>query len=167
MDTDALADLVRAHQAMVWRYLRLLGGTPEEADDLTQDAFVRAAEALRDGEELRHPKAYLRSVARNALIGRRRRRQPLDLDWADAVDGFVAHSPTALDDDRIDALRHCLTRLGPRARQALEWHHVEGIKYRDAAARLGIGAQGFKSMLARARTALRACIEQQMHGDES
>jgi RNA polymerase sigma-70 factor (ECF subfamily) len=153
---------------MVWRYLRLLGADPHEADDLMQDTFVRLAEVLARGEPLQAPAAFLRGIGRNLLIGIRRRARTKGptVEWADAVDRF-AGQPQALEDGRIEALRRCIARLTGRARQVVEWHHVEGASYRDAAARLGIGVQGIKSLLARAREALRQCIEQQMKGERT
>ena len=43
---------------------------------------------------------------------------------------------------------------------AVRWHHVEGASCTDVAARLGIGANGIKSLLSRARAALRECVQQ-------
>ena len=48
--TLELADWIRAHQHMVWRYLRLLGADPHEADDLMQDTFVCFARGQQRGE---------------------------------------------------------------------------------------------------------------------
>jgi DNA-directed RNA polymerase specialized sigma24 family protein len=63
---------------MVWRYLRLLGADPHEADDLMQDTFVRLAEVLARGEPLQAPAAFLRGIGRNLLIGIRRRARTRD-----------------------------------------------------------------------------------------
>lgn len=167
-DPRSLVAMVRAHQSMVWRYLRLLGADPHEADDLMQDAFVRLAGAMHRGEPLHAPAAFLRGIARNLLIGTRRRarcRTPT-VEWADAVDQFASR-PAALEDDRIEALRRCVSRLTGRVRQAVEWHHVEGLSCRETAQRIGIGVQGIKSLLGRAREALRQCIEQQLRGDQT
>ncbi len=165
--TDSFATLVQHHQSMVWRYLRLLGADPHEADDLMQDAFVRLAEGLGRGEPVLSPPAYLRGIARNLLIARRRRQrqQAPTVAWADAVDR-LAIEPHAFDDARVAALRRCIDRLGGRVRSAVEWHHVEGLSYREAARRLGIKEHGIKSLLGRARDALRACIERQLAQEE-
>ncbi|MEO6596667.1 MAG: sigma-70 family RNA polymerase sigma factor [Planctomycetota bacterium] len=159
---DSLSALVRQHQGMVWRYLRLLGADPHEADDLMQDTFVRVAEGLQRGEHLHAPAAFLRSVARNLLIGARRRR-PLHastFEWIDAVDRVMRDQPAALEDSRIEALRSCVERLQGRMRQAVEWHHKDGMSCQEAARRLGLGQQGIKSLLRRARQALRHCVEE-------
>jgi len=163
------AALVTAHQHMVWRYLRLLGADDHEADDLLQDTFIRLAQSLEQDVPVHAPAAYLRGIARNLLIGARRRQrsQAPTLAWADAVDE-LAQQPQALDDSRIEALRRCVARLEGRARQVVHWHHIDGMPYSEAARRLGIGEHGIKSLLGRTRAALRACIEQQLQtGDEA
>lgn len=169
-DSDVRApfgELVQRHQTMIWRYLRLLGADAHEADDLMQDAFVRLGEGLARGEQVLSPPSFLRGVARNLLIGRRRRqrRQAPTVAWADAVDALV-QEPRALADERVAALRRCIDDLGGRVRSAVEWHHIDGLSYREAASRLGIKEQGIKSLLARARVALRACIERRMAREE-
>ncbi len=166
---SGLAALIVAHQAMVWRYLRMLGADPDEADDLMQDTFLRAAEGVQRGEELLAPAAFLRAVARNLLIGARRRarRRPPNVEWIEAVDSLVAKQPDAFDDRRIVALSHCVERLQGRMRQAVEWHHIDGQPCQAMAQRLGIGLQGVKSLLSRAREILRQCIEQRIQESSS
>lgn len=169
--TVDLATLVRRHQAPIWRYLRLLGADMHEADDLMQETFVLAARRLGgaegDGapearELVRHPAAFLRGVARNLLLGARRRRRsrPLAVSWCDAVDEFVSESPSAIDNERIDFLRACMKQLRGRARQAIEWHHVDGLESVEIGRRLELGPNGLKSLLGRARQALRSCVRQ-------
>ena len=156
-----LAALVARHQAMVWRYLRLLGADAHEADDLMQDAFVRVAEALQAGERLRDAGAYARGVARNLLLAARRRarRRPLPVDWLDAVDRYVAERPAALEADRLDTLRRCVERLRGRARDAVRWRHFDGLSERETGARLGLGLEGVRSLLKRTRAVLRRCVD--------
>ena len=55
--------LVRDHQAMVWRYLRFLGCDPALADELTQDTFVAVYRHRGSPNSLGAPRPYLRKVA--------------------------------------------------------------------------------------------------------
>lgn len=159
--TDA-GRLVRTHQAGVWRYLRFLGCDASEADDLTQETFLTV---LRDGFEERsaaQTAAYLRTVARNRLLMARRtqnRRPPeVDLDAAETVWAQAAGDDGL--ETFLDALRECLrSAVTPRVRRALE------LAYRDRASRQAIATQldmapeGVKTLLRRARCALRKCVE--------
>ncbi|MBL8735102.1 MAG: sigma-70 family RNA polymerase sigma factor [Planctomycetes bacterium] len=156
----SLTALLAEHQRPLWRYLRLLGADPDEADDLLQDTFV--AFATRAGERpLAAPGAFLRGIARNLLLTARRksRRRPPTDDWASAVDQLAEQHGDAFADTQVEALRDCLQRLPERARQAVQWHHVEGLSRRDTATRLGLGDEGTKSLLQRARRLLRDCLE--------
>lgn len=161
MDRVGLAALVERHQASVWRYLRLLGADDHEADDLMQECFVVCAQRMQAGDPVQAPAAFLRGVARNLLLGSRRRdrRRPPTVQWLDAVDEFVAAQPQAIEDERIDALKVCVQKLSGRVREAVQWHHVEGLGREEVARRLGMGLNGVKSLLSRARDSLRECVE--------
>lgn len=163
--TDSAADmarLVHEHQAGVWRYLRFLGCDAAVADDLTQETFL---EVLRRPPEFRSPSetsAYLRRVARNRLLMTRRKdgRQPAQCDlelaeqaWAEAVrDGPW--------EDYLDRLRTCLqSAVSKRTRQALGMHYGDGAGREEIARQMRMKSDGVKTMLRRARQALRECIE--------
>lgn len=158
------ASLIRAHQSMVWRYLRLCGADPHEADDLLQDTFVAFVTRAERSAEPVVPAAFLRGIARHLLLAARRRarRAPPTTDWLAAVDHLAATDSHAFADDRLPALQECLGRLAGRSRQALEWHHVDGLPRREVAARLGIGDEGAKSLLERTRELLRDCVERRL-----
>lgn len=155
-----LADLVRTHQAPLWRYLRLLGADAAEADDLVQEAFVQFATRPATKETIRDIAAFLRGMARNLLLASRRRaaNKLPTREWVDAVEQLAAQ-PDSFADDRISALQECIETLTGRARQAIEWHHLDGVSYTELAARLQLGAEGVKSLLARSRQLLRDCIQ--------
>lgn len=164
VDPADSAALVHAHQGMVWRYLRLCGADPHEADDLLQDTFVTFLAGSRPAAELASPAGFLRGIARHLLLAARRRarRAPPTADWLAAVDHLAAADPFAFADERLPALQACLERLSKRARQALEWHHVEGMPRREVAARLELGDEGAKSLLERTRDLLRDCVARRL-----
>jgi len=157
---------IRAQQGRLWRYLRLLGAAPGEAEDLVQDAFVRLLER-RAGESLQALQPLLRTVARNLWIDRRRReghraRVAPHVAWSEAVDQWLADRAHAgsdpLADERIDLLRQCLAELTPRARDALRAHHLDGRPLADLAPALGMKLEGVRALLQRARARVRACV---------
>jgi RNA polymerase sigma-70 factor (ECF subfamily) len=160
-----MAGLVRAHQAGVWRYLRFLGCDPTEADDLVQETFLAV---FREGFEVRSPAqtaAYLRTVARNRLLMARRKEHnspPLvDLEAAEAVWARMAGEDGL--SDYLLALAHCLEKaVGPRVRRALELQYRDGASRAEIAAELDLAAEGVKTLLRRARNALRDCVERKL-----
>jgi len=160
-----VAALVRAHQVGVWRYLRFLGCQPSEADDLVQETFLAV---LRDGFEERSPgqtAAYLRKVARNRLLMARReqRSRPaaVDIESAEAVWARVAGEDGL--GDYLAALGECLEKaVSPRTRRALDLKYRDRAGREEIAAQLGLAVEGVKTLLRRARAALRDCVERKI-----
>lgn len=158
-----MAALVHAHQAGVWRYLRYLGCCPMEADDLTQETFLVV---FRNGFEERSPEqtaSYLRTVARNRLLMLRRSQKKapqVDLEaaevvWAETVgDGDM--------NEYVVALEECLERVTPRVRQVLDMLYGDRISRAEIADRLDMAFEGVKTLLRRARSSLRECVERKV-----
>lgn len=161
-----LRDWVRREQGPVWRYLRLLGATADEADDLQQEALLTVLERYRDRPAAERG-VLLRTVARNLLCDRRRAAQRRKtIRWGDAVDAYLAAHPAELEDRRIADLRACLAALPERSRTALELHHGEGDDLAAVGAQLGLGINGIKALLQRARALLRACVERRQRAEQ-
>ena len=159
VSSDDVVRLVRTHQTGVWRYLRYLGASAELADDLTQDTFLQLLRTPFREQSPAATAAWLRTVARNLLV-RAFRRPPFALADLDAIeaawDGFAREDAG---DQTLHLLRACVGELTGRARDAVRWHYEERCSRADIGARLGLGADGVKSLLRRARSLLRACVE--------
>ena len=149
-----------AHRLAVWRYLRMLGAAPEEADDLSQEALLVALEAPAPADPA-VARAFLRGVARNLWLRTRRwwhRRREREV--AVAVEELWLASAEHDDGEELLArLRECLDRLPPRTRTALQAHYRDGLPWADVAAQVGLKPNGTKTLVQRARQALRHCIE--------
>lgn len=157
-EQDVVA-LVQAHQAEVWRYLRYLGASAELADDLTQETFLQL---LRAPYQERGPvarAAWLRTVARNLYV-KAFRRPPFAVAELDAIEAaWTGFAGDDQGDAAVLALRACVAELQGRARDAIRLCYEEKRSRRDIAARLGLGEDGVKSLLARTRLVLRECVE--------
>ncbi len=156
-----LHELVQQHQVMVWRYLRALGADAALAEDLTQDTFLeimrRPLEQYNDAATA----SYLRRVAHNLFISRRRRESRMTvtqhaeqfetawLRWA----GFDAGN------DLLDNLKECFARLTHRAQLALRLRFAEDASRQVIAAALNITGHGAKNLMQRAKSELRECLE--------
>ncbi|MCE9546864.1 MAG: sigma-70 family RNA polymerase sigma factor [Planctomycetia bacterium] len=158
-------DLVRAHQADVWRYLRYLGCDATEAEDLTQETFLAVLRTAFEQRSAGETAAYLRRVARNQLLMLRRRegREPAMIELSAAEDVWASTVIEGRLDPHLAALEDCLrTAITPRVREAVAMHYTDKLSRDAIAAALKMTADGVKTMLRRARAALAECIERKL-----
>jgi len=158
---------VREHQAGIWRYLRLLGASAEDADDLLQETLLRY---LRRRFAPGNATAVLRTIARGLWVDRHRwlRRRRV-VRWADEVDSALAATPDGDEGIWLEALGRCRARLTDRAQRALDLAYRDGRGRQEIASELGIAANTVRNLLAATRDALRQCIEKrigELEGDE-
>ena len=169
MRDDPIEDVVRRHQVAVWRQLRMLGATPQLAEDLAQETFLvwlRKRPAQLGDAALA---AWLRTTARNLLRSSRRARG-VHVALADDVTLEDAWQRLAGDDAgeaRLAALRICLATLGSRERELLDLRYRDHLAREDIAQRLGISVEGEKSLLRRTKDQLKQCIERRLRDDDS
>lgn len=160
---DPLAGLVRRHQHGVWRFLRLLGCRPADAEELAADAFVVAHQkgfvARSDAETA----AFLRQTARFLWL-RRQRRDRRDAERFAAAAELLWQRQCAADEGEafVQALRECVAQLDGRPAEAVRLCYGDGLPQSEAAARLGLLPNGLKTLLQRLRAALRRCIERRL-----
>lgn len=158
-----VAALVRTHQTAIWRYLRLLGAEAAEAEDLCQETFLEVLRRPFDDAEPRATSAYLRRVARNLLLKRRRHeRNKPTVAFLDQVDAAWQRLASDGGEEHLTALRACLDTLPDRTRRGLELRYANGQGRRDIAKALGMGEEAVKTMLRRARASLKQCIDRRM-----
>ena len=159
-----LGRLVRDHQADVWRYLRFLGASTEDADDLTQETFIAVGRTPFELRSRRETAGYLRTAARNQLLMLRRRqgRQITTVELAAAEEVWSAAAVDGDFNQFLDALDRCRETLAGRAREAIDRFYRDGRSREQLAAEFKMSLDGVKSLLRRTRTALRDCIERRL-----
>lgn len=152
---------MQAHLGGLWRYLRMLGCDAARADDLAQEALLTLWRKGLLEMDAAATSAWLRKTARylhlDSLRADQRRRETALADAAETVieeyegqDGGEAYSAR---------LRDCLQRLAGRAQQAVELRYRGGQSHEAIARTLGLSDDGLKTLLRRARGALRECLE--------
>ncbi len=137
--------VVEAHYDDVYAYCRRHLPTSEEAQDVTQEVFlrfVRSADRYRDAGK---PLAYLLTIARNACIdaARARSRQfaPLPDDDVLSAESLSIYPGEACGADELDgreALRRALATLPLDAQELLELRYDQELSYAEIARVLGI-----------------------------
>jgi len=148
--------LVAEHRPHLWRYCLKLTGSPWDAEDLVQDAFVRAFTHVAMLAHADNPRAYLFRVASNAWIDTRRRAKPVaDLDAAAEV---PAPETAATPWETNDALEAVVTHLPPRQRVVFLLVDAFSFRTSEVAVMLRSSEGAIKAMLHRARSTLRAAV---------
>jgi RNA polymerase sigma-70 factor, ECF subfamily len=157
-DPSAFRTIVVHTQDRLYRLAARIMGSAADAEDVMQEAYVKAYRALRDGRfgDRAELTTWLRRVVVNACIDalRRRAARPIADDSARADDAVAPH----LDPEARAALRDLSNWLGelpPEQRAAIVLCAVEGLTTPEAAEALGCSVGAVEQRLVRARATLR------------
>lgn len=161
-DAGAFETLLRLHQDFVFRFCLSMLRNESDAEDATQEVFVRAWRNLRRFRGEAGFRTWLGSIAvnhcRDRLRRRRRRRtESLDALLAEGRDAGLLADRTAGPEARLlyyQLSEHVLAVLPARQRAALTLVEALDCSYEEAAATLGISLSALKSQLWRARQTL-------------
>ena len=140
-------------------FARTLAGDPTSADDLAQEAMMKAWDARGSYQMGTNMKAWTFMILRNQFYSEKRRAwRQTQLDQEAAERTLVAvdnpEAPVALDE-----LRQSLAMLPPEQREALILVGAGGFAYEEAADICGCAVGTVKSRVSRARRALQAILE--------
>lgn len=151
-------ELYHRHWLGVFRYLRSLSASDDEAADLTALAFERAYGAIHSYRPQRGSFAgWLYRLARNAAIDERRRRRPLPALMTPTNEPIDAWSPEreALQREEHAELRRRLRQLPPPQPEALALRYGAGLTAREIGEVLGKSEQATHKLLQRGLAALK------------
>jgi RNA polymerase sigma-70 factor (ECF subfamily) len=151
---SAVAALVQEHYAFLYRYAVRLSGSVQDAEDLTQQAFLAAQRSL---DQLRSPdkaRAWLAAILRNAY---RRSFRTGAAGAAVPLDAIPEPIQAALPDAVVDPdeLQSALAELPEEYRSALILYYQEHLGYREIAAALEVPIGTVMSRLSRGKAHLR------------
>jgi RNA polymerase sigma-70 factor (ECF subfamily) len=169
-DQDAFAQLVTLHVDRVHGALQRFGLEPGDADEVTQEVFLRAWRGLSGFEQRSQFSTWLYRIAFNEAQRRLSRRtlpraQPAPApeapDPVAALPEAAESGPEAraLAGEFERTLDAALEQLLPEWRTAVVLRDVEGLSTHDAAEVAGVGEAAFKSRLHRGRMQLRELLE--------
>jgi RNA polymerase sigma-70 factor (ECF subfamily) len=159
----AFEHFVMPEVEVMLRVARSLTRNRADAEDLVQDALIRAYRAI-DRFDGRHPRAWLLTILRNTHINRNRRRRPELLRDPDTQLERLAQSPADDDASRPDRfvdrefdaeLELALQSLTAPFLEVIELVDIEGLSYAEAAEVLAIPVGTVMSRLHRGRKKIR------------
>jgi len=159
-----VVDLIRRHQAGIWRYLKAVGCDATTAEDLTQETFLRVLCKPFEHRNDAATGAYLRRVAHNLFISQRRRASKMSVTEkaSELEEAWTRWAGFDHGDSTIDALRECMSRLTDRARLALQLRFADHSSRTMIGEELGISEHGAKNLMQRAKAQLRECLESKL-----
>jgi RNA polymerase sigma-70 factor, ECF subfamily len=181
-DSAAFGELVERYQRRLIGILHHLVGRADEADDLAQEVFLRVYRT----RGRYHPRAkfstWLFTIANNLALNalRSRRRKPSvplppqesgPLGPRPAENLVTARSPAPaqrMQQQELAAIiRGALETLNERQRMAVVLHKFEEMNYAEIADVMGLSTKAVKSLLSRARAALRDALQAQLAADST
>ena len=171
-DREAFEQLVRRHTDRVYAVARRLGLPSDAAEEVTQEAFLRAWRGIGSFEGQARFFTWLYRIGLNEAK-RRLAREPTrplirSLDEDGAVDPpDVRDEPYArvTQAELRGAVADAVHGLALKYRMPLVLRDIEGLSTADAAAIVGLSEAAFKSRLHRARAAVREAIEAAFGGE--
>lgn len=154
-DVESYETLYRKHVGRVHALCLRMARDRSEADDLTQETFIRVWERLGSFRGESEFSTWLHRVAVNVVVAelRRRGRWRERFSAEDAAD--VAFAPVAFSAGGDLDLERAIAALSPRARLVFLLHDVEGWKHGEIAERTGLAVGTSKAHLHRAHQLLR------------
>ncbi|MDF2967310.1 MAG: sigE [Nocardioidaceae bacterium] len=162
-DVPSWEGIVREHSARVYRLAYRLTGNPHEAEDLTQEVFVRVFRSLHTYTPDNFP-GWLHRITTNLFLDKARRRSRLRFDALgdDAVERLVGAAPASehdVTDAMFDAdIELALGELPEEFRAAVVLCDVEGLSYEEIAEVLDVKLGTVRSRIHRGRRMLRSAL---------
>jgi RNA polymerase sigma-70 factor, ECF subfamily len=152
-----IAQLVAEHHQAVYRYAYRLTRSVQDAEDLTQQAFLAAQRKMRQLRNVGSARSWLYAILRNRFLKDRLRRRPaLATDLPLNLES-VTDAPPIKDGDG-DRLQGALNRLPDASRLVVLMFYFEECSYREIAERLNVPIGTVMSRLARAKGHLRSLL---------
>jgi RNA polymerase sigma-70 factor (ECF subfamily) len=167
-DSGAFGQLVEKYQHRLFNTLLPIAASREEAEDLTQDAFVQAFTKLHTFQQQSAFYTWLYRIAFNLALGRKRRRRRIEVSVEQAreitgvepVDEGDAPGERLERTERVAQVREALNAMSEEHRAILVLREMEGCCYETIAEILDLPVGTVRSRLHRARLQLRDQLQE-------
>lgn len=156
-------EVVREHADRVYRLAYRLTGNTHDAEDLTQETFIRVFRSLASYKPGTF-EGWLHRITTNLFLDMARRRARVRMEGLpEDTDRIVGDDPSpeqVYSDTHLDPdLQAALDELPPEFRAAVVLCDVEGLSYEEIGATLGVKLGTVRSRIHRGRQALRTALE--------
>jgi len=175
-DRESYGVIVRRYDRALYRRVRRILQDEAEAEDVLQDAHLRALMRLEQFAGRSSFFTWLARIAVNEALSRLRRRTPREVSsiaFPDGGPGGILASSTSnpeqltFNSELRRALKNSLEGLPERYRTVFTMREIDDVSTAEAASRLGITSQCLKTRLHRARILLRKRLRMPTQGRRS
>jgi RNA polymerase sigma-70 factor (ECF subfamily) len=179
-EKEAFAEIVRAYQQMVFNLAYRYLGSHEEAEDLTQEVFIRVYRFLRRFKGESSLKTWIYRITVNSAynrydwLKRRKHKKQLSLDSGNTPDEKPLKEKIKIKDKNPESetlsremqrkIQSSIESLPKRLRMAVILRDVEGLSYNEISEALQINEGTVKSRIARGRAALKELLKEYIEG---
>ena len=172
-DRLAIEVLIRRHQNYVYRLCYLVMRNEQDAEDMTQETFIRAFRALPRFEIRKDTsfEAWLYRISVNACRSRMRRKWYQVLPWPEPAPQMVAEpekqpESVAIQGERRDRILAAIDTLGEKHRLVVILRYYAGLSNEEIAQTLDIPSGTVRSRLHVARSRLKGLLVEQENEQE-
>lgn len=143
----------------VKRLLRRRGATPEDAEDLVQEAVLRLHLYERAGNEVHSPEGFVARTALNLAVDVARHAhahlyEDTPVETLAIIDARPLPDEVLAAEERLISMRDALDRVSLRTREIFFMHRLQGLSHAEIASRLGISKSTIEKHIATAVTIL-------------
>ena len=162
-ESHVYADVVRTYQHMVYTVCHRIVHTAEDAEEATQDTFIKAYQNLRHFRGTSKFSTWLYSIAYRTAISHARKRNT----DGEQIDPAV-HMPIAPNDASIEQveirshLEKALASLDPEDASILSFYYLEELSVEEIVTVTGLGASNVKVKLFRSRKKLGEALQRSL-----
>ncbi|MEO0450075.1 MAG: sigma-70 family RNA polymerase sigma factor [Pseudomonadota bacterium] len=165
-DRAAQAALVNRNMPIVFRVAYRMLQDRAEAEDVTQETFLRAWKALPDWQPKAKFSTWACTVALNLCRDRLRKKKPVLMDeLPERVDTALRPEEALASQQAQAGIAAIISALPERQREALTLCALEGMTNIEAAAAMDVSVRALESLLARARRAMKAKLQATRAGE--
>ena len=154
---DQVTRLFEEARDDVYRYLLTLGLYPPQAQEASQEVFLRLYATLRKGERIQNPRAWIFRVAHNLGLKIRTRQhseEPFNPDVGGPYGGKATPESELLERERMTRFHAAVQGLSEQQKRCLVLR-LEGLRYPEIGSALGISASSVGEFLRRAMVRLK------------
>ncbi len=173
-DRAAFGELAVRYQDRLYSSMLGVTGSPEEAEDVVQDALVRAFLKLDSFQQNSQFFTWLYRIAFNVALSRHRKRrcrisidQSRETTGSEPVDDADMPEEPLLRRERVDMVQQALSQLSDQHRAILVLREMEDCSYEAIAEILDISIWTVRSRISRARCQLKLALESMRSAEES